>query len=245
MNLSDLIPVEYNDVRTIEEREAAEIGNSINDFGFLSPLIVNRHPGRENRIVSGEQRWRQLLRAGHTVVPDMPNGSPGYIFVDLSPEREKELALRLNRNQGKWNYENLVKQFDPTELLGLGFERYEFVGVELPPPVDALSLEAPPSYNPPAAPASPSAPPASSSAPTSAPAPSTSAPAETAPPRPAGPPPEASVRIVQLFYDGNQAARYREAIDRVMALWPDTSTPSLVVLRALETIAASSETAQG
>lgn len=126
--LADLSPVEYNP-RTITERQQEELRTSMQEFGFLQPIIVNMHPGREGRIIGGEQRWRQAQQAGESEAP--------VIELDLQPDKERELNIRLNRVGGQWDWEKLRGEFDAMELLDWGFERYEFNDL----PAEDLKLE--------------------------------------------------------------------------------------------------------
>jgi hypothetical protein len=122
--LTDLKPVEYNP-RRIGERQAEKLGEALRDFGFLQPLVVNTHQGREGRIVGGEQRWRQLVAQGHETAPDLPGGAPGVVYVDLPLERERELNVRLNRSGGEWDWGKLESEFKPADLVAWGFDDAE------------------------------------------------------------------------------------------------------------------------
>lgn len=141
VKLSDLRPVEYNP-RAITDRAAAELGESIDAFGFLQPLVVNRHPGREGRIVGGQRRFERLLAAGLAEVPTLPDGSPGVVFVDLPLDRERELNVRLNRG-GTWDGELLAANFEPVELEDWGFDQAELEAL-LPPEALAAGPDAAP-----------------------------------------------------------------------------------------------------
>jgi len=39
------------------------------------------------------------------------------VEVDLTPEKEKELNVRLNKNTGQWDWDALANHFDVGELL--------------------------------------------------------------------------------------------------------------------------------
>ena len=117
-----LLPVEYNP-RTAE---ASGLGDSIEGFGFLQPLIVNMYPGREGRIVGGEKRWTELRARGITEAP--------VVAVYLPPDRERELNIRLNRNQANWDWAKLEEFFAADELIDWGFEHWEFG--DIPPEMD-------------------------------------------------------------------------------------------------------------
>ena len=108
-----LIPAEYNPRRITEEDRRA-IKASLKKFGFVAPVIVNRNPKRMNIIVGGHQR---VLIAkedlGYTEVP--------CVFVNLSLKEEKELNVRLNKNQGRWDNAMLQEHFKFDWLKDIGF----------------------------------------------------------------------------------------------------------------------------
>jgi ParB-like chromosome segregation protein Spo0J len=118
--VADLVPVEYNP-RKITDRAAAGLRDSVDGFGFLQPLVVNVHPGREGRIVGGAQRWQALVDLGAEHVPDLADGSPGIVLVDLAEPEERQLNLRLNIG-GTWDLEALARDFDPALVASVGLD---------------------------------------------------------------------------------------------------------------------------
>lgn len=108
---------EYNP-RKITPEQFAQIEKSIQKFGFLQPLIVNNHPTREGIIVGGNQRFEVLKKLGHTEMPVV------YVSIENLDE-EKELNIRLNKNQADWDWEVLQKEFQITGLTDWGFEKRE------------------------------------------------------------------------------------------------------------------------
>jgi len=47
------------------------------------------------------------------------------VEVNLDEEQEKELNIRLNKNHGQWNYDNLANFFDVDNLVDWGFDSKE------------------------------------------------------------------------------------------------------------------------
>jgi len=43
------------------------------------------------------------------------------VEVDLTPDKERELNIRLNKNSGEWDYDALANYFDVGELTEWGF----------------------------------------------------------------------------------------------------------------------------
>lgn len=113
VSIETLVPAEYNP-RRITEVDRQDIKASLEKFGFAEPVIVNRHPERMNVIVGGHQRVTVAKEElGYTEVP--------CVFVNLTLKQEKELNVRLNKNQGRWDYDALQKFFDKDWLKGVGF----------------------------------------------------------------------------------------------------------------------------
>lgn len=120
IKIKDLKPAEYNP-RQMTAEQHDNLKKSIEEFGFVDPLIVNKHKGRENVVIGGHQRLKIAQELEMTEVP--------VVYVDLEPEREKELNLRLNRNTGEWDWDELANNFDNDFLLNVGFTEVE-LGIE-------------------------------------------------------------------------------------------------------------------
>lgn len=113
VSIDKLIPADYNP-RRITETDRKDIKASLERFGFAEPVIVNRHPDRMNVIVGGHQRVTVAKEElGYTEVP--------CVFVNLTLKQEKELNVRLNKNQGRWDFDALQKFFDKDWLKEVGF----------------------------------------------------------------------------------------------------------------------------
>lgn len=109
---ADLKSAEYNP-RRHDEAAADHLKESIRRFGAVDPLVVNKAKGRENVVVGGNFRLEVLRELGYETVP--------AVFVDIPEiEREKELNIRLNKNQGEFDIE-LLAEFDETFLTDIGF----------------------------------------------------------------------------------------------------------------------------
>lgn len=117
VSIGELKPSEYNPRRSTVE-EARQIKESIMSLGFIDPIILNRHAGRENVIIGGHQRYYAARELGFETVP--------CVYVDYDAEKEKEANLRLNKNVAGWDWEALAS-FDPTFLREVGFSELELV----------------------------------------------------------------------------------------------------------------------
>lgn len=109
---NELIMAEYNP-RQLTKEQHANLKDSIQRFGLVDPLIVNKNKDRDNILVGGHQRLRIAKELGIKKVP--------CVEVDLSLDQEKELNIRLNKNVGEWDYDSLANFFDVGELMDWGF----------------------------------------------------------------------------------------------------------------------------
>jgi len=115
VTISKLKPSEYNPRKMSQEQEE-KITESITRFGLVDPIIVNQYSGREDIIIGGHQRYKIAKKLGYKEMP--------VVYVNLNPEKEKELNIRLNKNQGEFDYE-LLKEFDKSFLGDIGFSSEE------------------------------------------------------------------------------------------------------------------------
>jgi len=112
VEIDKLNPAVYNP-RILSEKQKKHLTDSIRKYGLVSPIVVNKHEGRENVIISGHQRVKVAKKLGYKEIP--------VIFVDLDEENEKKLNLHMNRSIGEWNIEKL-KDFDINLLIDVGFD---------------------------------------------------------------------------------------------------------------------------
>nr|VFK30691.1 MAG: ParB-like nuclease domain-containing protein [Candidatus Kentron sp. LPFa] len=111
--ITTLNPAPYNP-RTWDEDSTTQLKQSIQKFGLIDPLIVNKALTRKNIIIGGHFRYKIAKELNYPEVP--------VIYIDLpNLKKEKELNLRLNRNTGAWDFE-LLQKFDTEFLLDLGFD---------------------------------------------------------------------------------------------------------------------------
>jgi len=115
--IKDLIRAEYNP-RELTKDQYNHLKDSLLRFGVVDPVIVNKHPDRDNIIIGGHQRSK--------VWEDMGNDKIPTVELSLTLDKEKELNVRLNKNTGQFDKEMLVEHFNSEDLLEWGFEEYEF-----------------------------------------------------------------------------------------------------------------------
>ncbi|HCX21356.1 MAG TPA: hypothetical protein DHN29_05540, partial [Cytophagales bacterium] len=115
-SIDELKPVDYNP-RQMTKDQAEGLEESLTEFGFVDPIIVNSNEERKNVVIGGHQRLKIAKKIGLKEVP--------CVFIDLDAEKEKELNLRLNRNVGEWDWDKLANDFDVDLLLDVGFNPEE------------------------------------------------------------------------------------------------------------------------
>jgi len=122
VNLLEFEPAEYNPRKNLQpgDAEYEKLKLSIQEFGFLEPLVVNK---RTKHIISGHQRYK-ILRAQGIAEAEV-------VIVDFSPEKEKAANLALNKVRGDWDREKLAALLDeltkiPDFSIGItGFDTLE------------------------------------------------------------------------------------------------------------------------
>lgn len=97
--VSELKPAAYNPRKKLKpgDKEYEKIKNSIEEFGFADPLVVNA----DMTIIGGHQRLTVAVALGYTEVP--------CAVVDVDKVREKALNIALNKITGAWD-ENLLAE---------------------------------------------------------------------------------------------------------------------------------------
>ena len=122
--VSVLKPAAYNPRKKLKsgDKEYEKIKNSIEEFGFADPLVVNA----DMTIIGGHQRLSVAEALGYTEVP--------CAVVDVDKVREKALNIALNKITGAWD-ENLLAdllQDIQDSDFDLGFTGFE------PPEIETL-----------------------------------------------------------------------------------------------------------
>lgn len=96
--IEQLKPAEYNPRKQLKpgDKEYEKIKNSIMEFGFADPVVVNT----DMTIIGGHQRVTVAKDLGYTEVP--------CAVVDLDKQKEKALNIALNKITGAWNEQLLA-----------------------------------------------------------------------------------------------------------------------------------------
>lgn len=124
LRINDLIPAGYNPRKKLKpgDKEYEKIKNSITEFGYVEPIIVNS----DRTIIGGHQRA--------TVLKDLGYGEIDCIVVGIDKTKEKALNIALNKITGEWNKEllaDLIKDLQDSDF------DIQFTGFE-PPEIEQL-----------------------------------------------------------------------------------------------------------
>ena len=114
IELSSLIPLD-NNPRKISKKSLEDLRNSINEFGFVDPIIINMS---NNHIISGHQRCLVLNEDGVEELYLLRLGDVGWCFPETDLEvvddaHEMGLNIGLNKISGEWDNE-ILKEMDLT-----------------------------------------------------------------------------------------------------------------------------------
>lgn len=118
LKVSEIEEAFYNPRKVMKKgsKKYDNLKNSLEDFGYVEPLVVNEV---NNRLISGHQRLN--------VLRDMGQEEVEVSIVHIEEEaREKALNILLNKVKGKWDKTKLADVLksigDEYNALDLGFE---------------------------------------------------------------------------------------------------------------------------
>ena len=103
----DKLKLHDHNPRTISESDFKKLVKSIKDnpdYFEVRPILARL----DGVIFAGNQRYRAALEAGLKEVP--------AVFMDITPEKEKELMIRDNVSNGEWDFDQLANDWDPGQL---------------------------------------------------------------------------------------------------------------------------------
>ena len=138
INITEIVPSEYNP-RKITGEEYTKLSNSIKEFGFVDPIIINL---KNKHIIGGHQRYSVLLdeyiqdKLKYSTLYMLPLGDIGWIFpeTELKIENnntEKALNIALNQISGEWDTSKLEEIFQDLQLEGFNTELTGFNSLDL------------------------------------------------------------------------------------------------------------------
>ena len=121
ISIESLVPADYNP-RKISEKDYTNLKNSIDEFGIVSPIIINL---ADYTIISGHQRFDVLYYENNvSELYLIKLGDIGWVFTETDlkikdKNYEKTLNLALNRIHGEFDEEKLNEVLVELEELKL------------------------------------------------------------------------------------------------------------------------------
>ncbi|MEG2198105.1 MAG: site-specific DNA-methyltransferase [Cellulosilyticaceae bacterium] len=124
LQIDTLRPASYNPRKDLKpgDAEYEKIKRSIDEFGYVDPIIVNR----DLTIIGGHQRWKVLRHLGFTEVD--------CVVIEMDKTKEKALNVALNKISGEWNQELLGELIKDLQEMDYDIS---FTGFD-PPEIDEL-----------------------------------------------------------------------------------------------------------
>lgn len=124
LKIDRLIPASYNPRKKLKpgDSEFEKIKNSIETFGYVDPVIVNK----DLTVIGGHQRITVLKTLGYTEID--------CVVIDIDKTKEKALNVALNKVTGSWDevmLADLLKDLEDSDF------DLKFTGFE-PPEIDQL-----------------------------------------------------------------------------------------------------------
>lgn len=114
--LRDLSPLD-NNPRTISDESFSRLCESLDcnpDYFAARPLILSDRTG-SLVIIAGNMRFRAAKEIGLAMVPT-------YLIQGLDEDREREIILRDNVNNGEWDLQKLRDEFGDFNFEDLGID---------------------------------------------------------------------------------------------------------------------------
>ena len=108
--------------RQLSKDQRRHLASSLDRFGLVEKIIINQ----DNMIIGGHQRYRILKEKGER---DVECWVPNRL---LNSHEVDELCIRLNRNQGSFDYDILANEFDVADLMDWGFSEADITHDFLP-----------------------------------------------------------------------------------------------------------------
>lgn len=118
-----------NNPRVIEDDEFDQLVKSLQDFPdmlYKRPMICytlsaeqQAETGRKYCVLGGNSRYQGLTKLKRKTVPIM-------LADDWSEEQRKEFVIKDNQHAGGWDYEALMKDWQPADLQNWGLDMPKF-----------------------------------------------------------------------------------------------------------------------
>lgn len=135
VRLDELNPAPYNPRKDLQpgDPEYEKLRRSIEEFGYVDPIIYNLRENGEKVIIGGHQRHKVLVELGYEEIQ--------AIELRLDRSREKALNLALNKIEGDWDADKLKELLRELEDEGFDTEATGFDRDEIDSLLDEFYVE--------------------------------------------------------------------------------------------------------
>lgn len=134
ISVSDLIPYEFNN-KIHNEQQVNLIANSISEFGFNQPLVVDE----KNIILVGHGRWAAAKKLGLQEVPVLKLKN----LNDVQKKAYRVLDNKLGQDAA-WDFQNLKTEFEILKVENFDFKKWNLEEFSL----EVFKEQAPPTVAP-------------------------------------------------------------------------------------------------
>lgn len=122
LRIEELKPAGYNPRKelTPDDAEYQKIKRSIDEFGYVDPVIVNA----DMTVIGGHQRLKVLKDLGYDEIE--------CVMIDIDKDHEKALNLALNKITGEWDdakLKDLLQELD-TGAIDMDITGFDFDEIE-------------------------------------------------------------------------------------------------------------------
>jgi len=137
LKIEQLIHADYNPRKALKagDSEYEKIKRSIQEFGYVEPVIVNKNGCEDGKylIVGGHQRTKVLKDLGYEEID--------CVVVDMDKNKEKALNIALNKITGEWDFDQLAVLMEELKLEDYDLELTGFDFSEAEQLLDSLKDE--------------------------------------------------------------------------------------------------------
>lgn len=123
--VADLVAL-HNNPRQISKDDLARLVESIRTHGFWQhrPIAISNRTGVEV-VICGNQRLKAAKKLRLKTVPVI-------VYDNISEEKERDIILRDNINNGKWELDTLQTEYGDIALKDIGLDLPEIEGAKAP-----------------------------------------------------------------------------------------------------------------
>lgn len=112
--VASIRPNPFQPRKKIDERELAELADSIGTSGLLQPVVVRAVPGGQFELIAGERRWRAIERLGWKTIPVVVKEADDRTLLTLAIIENIQRAA-LSPLEEAASYQRLIEEFEASQ----------------------------------------------------------------------------------------------------------------------------------